>query len=728
MGSVDDGASVSNVITGGTFIGDSIQAQNVIFHQYQQPDRRPRYTPNAAPAPPGFLADRDRIRARLDAAVAGLGRRSSPLVVALTGPPGVGKTDLALYWAKGRNQDFPGGVLYVDMSPSGAFTPRDTAGALEALHTQIGTRRDELPGDVSALSAYYRTLTSADPYLVFLDGVVNPGQVRELLPGHPASLVLVTSRNELGGLRQTLERPALIPVDVLDDASCEQVFLHYAETDGGALSPEHADRLSEVVATFRGWPAAARVAGARAADLPAGGDLGALFRPHTAQSSGSQPYSVSEEEPAMNPHFAASYGALDPLAQRVVRALGRHPARECADELIDALAGGAAPGVSVRSTLLAAQFLERPEPGRVRLSGAVHDWAGTLAPENPAEESELPATQASWYLHRAAAAAYLVSKRWRIGSLFVHPALLNGVFASEAQALDAMEADLENAVAMARTLHEAQRYGEVCELTEALRETFFRRKHPTLWTESARLGAEAAERLLDDARDEAARQSAWLLLARMRFELAFAHFDRGGEPGLAAAHRHYTEALDAAQHAGHARTRSSALEGLGMVALERERPLDAGELFQQALQALGGIDHPRGRALLHYHLGRAATAAHRHEEAAERLLDARRRFADLSDHYNEARALTRYAQACLAAGDPDEAVRRLDEALPLFAGRTAPKEEADARLVRGDAYRSKGESERARADWQSALDTYDALGSLWSRVARSRLDELSQGK
>ncbi|MFG2223540.1 tetratricopeptide repeat protein [Streptomyces sp. NPDC048644] len=727
MGSADGGAPVSNLITGGKFIGDTIQAQHVTLNQYQQLDTRPRYTPNAAPAPPGFLADRDRIRARLDEEVAGLGLRSSPLVVALTGPPGIGKTDLALHWAKGHLQDFPGGVLYVDMSPSGAFEPRDTAGALETLHKQLDTRPDELPSDVSALSAYYRTRTSAEPCLVFLDGVVTPGPVKELLPGHPASLVLITSRSELGGLRHTVERPVSLRVGALDDASCAQVFLYYAERDSGALSAHDADRLSEVVPTFRGRPAAARVAGAEAARLSAHGDLGTLFPAPTEQPPGPQPYSAPEE-PAMNPHFAASYAALDAPAQRVVRALGRHPARECADELIDALAGGAAPGASVRSALLAAQLLERPAPGRVRMGGAVHDWAGTLAPENPAEESELLATQASWYLHRAAAAAHLVSKRWRIGSLFAHPALLNGVFASEEQALDAMEADLENAVAVARILHEAQRYGEVCELTEALRETFFRRKHPTRWIESARLGAEAAERLLDEATDRAARQSAWLLLARMRFELAFAHYDRGGEPGLAAAHRHYTDALDAAKQAGHARTQSSALEGLGMVALERKHPLEARELFLQALQALGDIDHPRGRALLHYHLGRAASAAQRHDEAAEQLLDARRRFAALPDRYNEARALTRYAQARLAAGDPDEAVRRLDEALPLFAGRTAPKEEADARLVRGDAYRAKGVSERARTDWQSALDAYDALGSLWSGVARSRLDELAQGE
>ncbi|WP_156722088.1 hypothetical protein [Streptomyces apocyni] len=718
--------SVSNSMSGGN-------AQTIVQAQYatlvQQAQVRPSCIPRMQPAPPDGFVDRELIRARLDALTDGLGARTSAQVVVITGAPGVGKSGVVLYWVAERSADFPGGVFYVDMSPRGELHPSDTAGVLEAFIGLLGIPRDELPAGVLALGSYFRSLTSHAPCLVVLDGVVNAAQVPPLLPGHPASLVLVTSRQLLGRLRAALpSRPVYVPVDGLDDAACAELF-RYAADATGAEQPGDGELLRAVIPAFGGLPLAARIAGARAAD-PLDGGLDALARQLTGRRSLLEALAMPDEPSAddaafeVTAVFEVSYRALDAPAARVFRALGLNPTPEFADELVDALAGGAEQGARIRRTLLDGSLLERRLQGRCRMNRLVHEYARELAQSAPTpdggvdEATEVGSTLAAWYLWRAAAAEHLVSKRWRIGAVFTEPDLLSEVFSSEEEALDAVEADRENAVAVAGLALRAQRYGQVCELVEALRGVFFRRKHHTLWVEVCGLGVEAATRRLELPTPPA---DALLVSARMHYELAFAHFDQGGDPVAAA--RHYEAAREAARRARHARTESTALEGLGLVALAQDRPEAAADLFGQAIDALGDLDHARGRALLTYHRGRAASAAGHHEEAAGLLVAARRQFADLPtpDRYNEARTLTRHAESALAAGHPDQAVTLLTEALDLFQGRGAPKEEADARLLRGDAHVAQSATEEAREDWQMALNAYTGIGSLRAAEARARL-------
>ncbi|MFD5701456.1 hypothetical protein [Streptomyces lasiicapitis] len=514
----------------------------------------------------------------------------------------------------------------------------------------------------------------------------------------------------------------------------------------------------------------------------------------------------------------------------------------------------------MRRTLLGGNLLERPAPGRCRMNGLLHEYAGTLARADSGEAGAVAARIADWYLRRAAAAEVLVSSRWRLAHVFREPAYVEGVFRTETEALDALEPDRENAAALTAREFAHGHDDTVCTLTEALRGFFFRRKHHTLWVEVCELGVRAAERMVaadagaaaaaggdgasgggepygaagrwrtgegpgwgreggapgwavsgdgaegaDAARlpgpggaGEASGRAdaggasgragseggpgghagsggvlggaaasgsgaagrggaggadgggadggapggegapdAVLVLARCHYELAFALFDQGGAESVERARRQYGLALRQARAAGHIRTESTALEGLGQVALEQGQPQVALDHFRQALDALGDLPHPRGRALLKYHTGRAASAAHLHEEAAASLLSARHRFAALPepDRYNEARALTRYAQARLAADRADEAVAPLDEAVTLLQGlgapkaegatpSAAPKEEADARLTRGDAFAALGDVRRAREDWQAALDAYRRLGSVGAAGARERLGEV----
>ncbi|MEL3948861.1 tetratricopeptide repeat protein [Streptomyces sp. LNU-CPARS28] len=747
---------MANNISGGTF-RDVIQAGHVTVRQCVSGEVRAPRVPFMAPAAPGRLVDRLPVRAALDRAADARPVRAAVEVAVVTGPPGIGKSGAVLHWSARRRGDFPGGVLYADMSPRGALEPADTRSVLESFVAALGTPRAEMPADPAPLAAYYRHLTAHEPCLVLLDDVVTAGQVPPLLPGHPKSMVVITSRLLLNGLRPVLpgSEPVYVRLAGLDDESCRELFL---DTAGRETAAELTDRgqelLRTVIPAFAGLPAAARLAGARAAD-PLEGGVEEFVRRLLALPTFQEALTVPDDPHtySLRSVFEDSYAALEPATAAVFRGLGLNPTPEFADALVDALAGGPEAGARARRTLLNGNLLERPAPGRCRMNGLLHEYAAALARTDAAEAAAVAARITDWYLRRAAAAERLVSGRWRRAAIFRDPTVLDGVFGSEAEALDALEADRENAAALTGLEFTRGHDLLVCDLAEALRGFFFRRKHHTLWVEVAERGVRAAERMVEARAADAAGagpgpaaagaeaaggaedagaagaaetpDDASLVLARCHYELAFALFDQGGAHSVERAGRHYGLALRQARAAGHARTESSALEGLGQVAVEQDRPQDALDCFRQALRALGDLAHPRGRALLQYHMGRAASAARLHEEAAEALLGARRLFAELPvpDRYNEARALTRYAQARLAADRADEAVAPLDEAITLLRERGAPKEEADARLARGDAWAVRGDETRAREDWRAALDTYRTLGSVAAAGARERLGE-----
>ncbi|MFD7237078.1 NB-ARC domain-containing protein [Streptomyces syringium] len=712
---------IGNDISGGTFTGTVIQAQHVHWGQ-AAPVRTPRML---LPVPEEFV-DRAAPRARLDALLTGRDGRRAPRIVVITGIPGIGKTAVALRWLYDVRDDFPGGQFYADMSPQGPRSPIDPVSVLETFVGQLGTPREERPAGLAGLSAYFRSLTADEPSLMLLDNVVVPAQVRPLLPGAPGSVVVVTSRNRLTGLSVTQPGPDYVTLDALDDDACAQLFGPVAEggPDGGREGGRDGGQaLREVIRACAGLPLAVRIARVRAAEGAEA--LRELADELTDPQTVWEALSVADEIPYPKV-LDVAYSGLDERAAAVWRMLGAHPTGEFAGDLVKRLGGDGRDGAKALRTLVHERLLEPSTAGRYRMNGLVHAYARRLLEDPPAASPGAASSDTAtgviidWYLERAAAAEALVSDRWRFGSRFAPGGLPTAVFESEAAALDALEPDGENAAAVVALAARTGRDRLTCELAEALRGFFFRRKYHTRWIGVCEQALEAAGRLRDD-----------LVLARMHYETAFALYDRAGDGDNAAARHHYERARALAAGIGHARTASSALEGLGQLALREGRPHDAIALFRDATTALGAIEHPRGRALLEYHRGRAHSAAHDHAEAARLLLNARRLFAALTDRhdpavprpdrYNEARALTRYAEARLRADRPDEALAGLDEAMTLFPPGVAPKELADAVLLRGDVLAASGDPEGARREWRVALETYTAIGSVKAAAVRVRL-------
>ncbi|KUL55467.1 hypothetical protein ADL22_00815 [Streptomyces sp. NRRL F-4489] len=722
MGGTDVGGTSGNGTVYNSFQGGSagllVQAQHVTLTAPPPPPppRRPAMLPHA----PEFFVDRDDIRGRLDEIAAGLPARRSPARVVVTGAAGVGKSAVLLHWLTAHEELFPGGVFYADLSPLGPHDALDPSDVLASFFWALGVPSGEIPADLAARAAHFRSFTSGRPYAVMLDGVVTAAQAAPLVPGHPAGLVLMTSRFGLSGLRRQADGVRFLPLGVLDDAACLDLFRY---PDATAAGTDEAV-LRRIIRACDGVPAAVRIARARAED-PADEGYEALARRLEEGPVLEELAMPDDEQAPVRTLYDLSYRALDAPSRRALRALGLHPTADFAPELAARLAGDGTEGQRALRRLLDAHLVERAD-GRCRMIGLIHRYAAEQAEASgtPAERDAALRRMADWYLLRAAAVDHRISAaRYRWGPLFADPALLEPVFADEQEAVRAFAADHLAATAVARLAHEAGWHDLVCQFAEALHGFHFRRKCHREWIALCELALESAR----------ATGAGGLVLARMHYELAFALLDRAGDGDLDAAAHHYERAQRAAESAGHARTASSALEGLGQIALLRGEPARASELFERALAALDGTDHPRGRALLTYHLGRALSAARRHEAAAEALRRAAALFAALPDprtpgrtapdDYNRAKALTRYAEARMAAGRPDEAAAGMDTVLGLFERVAAPKERADALLVQGDALAACGERDRARRAWQAAYDGYVPLGSVRAAEARRRLDE-----
>jgi DNA-binding SARP family transcriptional activator/tetratricopeptide (TPR) repeat protein len=120
-------------------------------------------------------------------------------VVTVTGPPGTGKTTLAVRAAHLGAISFPDGQLYVSLD-AGSTRPRQPEQVLGRLLRDLGVPDSAVPAGLAERAAAFRSKLAGRRVLVVLDDAADAAQVRPLLPGTPGSAVLVTSRNRLVGL------------------------------------------------------------------------------------------------------------------------------------------------------------------------------------------------------------------------------------------------------------------------------------------------------------------------------------------------------------------------------------------------------------------------------------------------------------------------------------------------------------------------------------------------
>ncbi|GIH94925.1 BTAD domain-containing putative transcriptional regulator [Planobispora siamensis] len=201
----------------------------------------------------------EEIRQRLTLASGGAARFAVP-IVAISGRAGIGKTTIAVHAAHSVAERFPDGQLYADLH-GGGTRPVSPMQVLERFLRALGVPGTSLPDSMDERAETYRILLAERRMLIVLDDATTESQVLPLLPGNPASAVIVTSRSRLSGLAGAIQ----IDVGLFDAAQSLDLLSHIAGADRMQAEPEAAVALAELCGHL---PLALRIAGARLAARP----------------------------------------------------------------------------------------------------------------------------------------------------------------------------------------------------------------------------------------------------------------------------------------------------------------------------------------------------------------------------------------------------------------------------------------------------------------------------
>jgi DNA-binding SARP family transcriptional activator len=340
--------------------------------------------------------------ARLTALLPGPDPRSRvirrPGVSVIEGAPGVGKTALAIRFAHQAADFFPDGQLYVDLYGHAAgHSPLRPDEVLSRFLRALGWPADAIADDPDERAADYRTALTGKRMLIVLDNAVSSQQVRPLLPGSPASLVVITSRKRLAGLLAK-DHCANLVLGPLPEPDAVELLTRLGPH---WVDPE-AEAATELARRCGNLPLALVIAAELAITRPEPGPAG------LPGLGGLSEFSTTEDDATtVLSSFSWSYRELPPAGARMFRLLALHPTELISTPAAAALAGDSPERAEAWMAELArAHLLDPAGPGRYRLSGLLRSYACECADREPEPLREkVIQRMLSWYQRTAANAS-----------------------------------------------------------------------------------------------------------------------------------------------------------------------------------------------------------------------------------------------------------------------------------------------------------------------------------
>ena len=324
-------------------------------------------------------------------------------VATIDGTAGIGKTALAVHWAQLHADRFPDGQLFVNLrgfDPSGA--PMDSAEAVRRFLIGLGTPPERIPADPEEQAALYRSRLAGRRVLIVLDNAREAEQVRPLLPGSPGCLVLITSRNQLGGL-VALDGALPLTLGLLTRDEARDLLIARLGRPSAAAEQRAADALVDLCARL---PLALNIAAAQAALHPAR-SLTELVDELCDVRRRLDTLSVGESAADVRTVFSWSYQTLDAKGARAFRLLGLHPGPD-----ISLPAAASLTGLNLEDTrhvldgLTRAHLLTEHQPSRFTSHDLLRAYACEQAQSIDTDAERQAALQrvCDFYIHTAHAA------------------------------------------------------------------------------------------------------------------------------------------------------------------------------------------------------------------------------------------------------------------------------------------------------------------------------------
>ncbi|MEO3810563.1 BTAD domain-containing putative transcriptional regulator [Sphaerisporangium sp. B11E5] len=300
---------------------------------------------------------------------AGDGPRPAVPVVILSGPPGAGKTALAIHAAHRLRMAFPDGQLYLNMHGYSTRPPMTAGDALERfLRTQLSP--EMIPHDLDEKASVFRSLLADRRVLIVLDNVQSADQVRPLLPGAPTSAVFVTSRDNLLSL-SALNGARRVPVGMISPHEATALLARILGPERVAAESAAIDAIAERCGYL---PLALRIVAANLTALP-----GMSVESMVQQMRGDRLAAMKiegDDEAAVCQAFELSYRTLKPELARLFSLLsmvpGPHFDRYVAAGLADCQAAEAQ---RMLERLAATNLIYSSGSGQFRFHDLIRDYA-----------------------------------------------------------------------------------------------------------------------------------------------------------------------------------------------------------------------------------------------------------------------------------------------------------------------------------------------------------------
>jgi DNA-binding SARP family transcriptional activator len=633
-------------------------------------------------------------------------------IVALSGPPGVGKTTLAIHAGHRLAERFPDGQLYVDLH--GATVGLYPVPPLEVLGRflrSLGVEAAAVPADVEEASAVFRSRIAGRRLLVVLDNAANAAQVTPLLPGSPGCGVLVTSRRALSALVGASH----LPLNVLSAAEAAELVGRLAGHARIAAEPEAA---AEVARCCGYLPLALRIAGARLATRP-GWPVRVLAERLADTQRCLDELQLSEV--GVRASFQLSYqqlsGSPDALDRAAAEAFGLlgvpdvpELSLQVAARLLDQPEDAADRALE---RLVDAQLVESPAPGRYRLHDLLRLYARELASGQPPSARAAALTRALRFYVASAWQTLAVLRpgdyrlgradpRWRDGGLR---------FADQQAALGWLEAERANLLAAVRQAVAAPGVpAEIgMQLAHALFGFFWVHSHKGDWMQAGQIALEVARQ----AGDLAAQ-------AQAQNDLGAGYYRQG----------RYDQALACLQESLAIRRRLSdrlgqalSLGNLGNTYQVQGCLEEALACLRESLAICRELGDRRGQASCLANLGELHRRQGRHAKALACLKESLAIRKNMADRHGQAHSLSNLGLIYQRQARYDQALACLRESLAICQELGDRRGEAANLRELGVTLREFGRLEDARAHWLQALEIFQALQATDAGQTRALLGE-----
>ncbi|WP_271222857.1 ATP-binding protein [Streptosporangium carneum] len=650
--------------------------------------------PAQLPAAPAGFVGRDRELRRMREVLS----RETPLIVAIDGPPGAGKTTAALCLGHRVNGPegklYPDGQLYVDLHGySRKRHPARPENVLEEFLVALGVPARDIPAGVEQRAALYRSLLASRRLLIVLDNAASSEQVLPLIPNAPGCGVVVTSRRRLNGLaiQFGVERIMIGSMTEAESIAVLRKAIGVARTEGESLSA-----LAELCGHL---PLALRIAAERVAAHPHR-PVSELVDELAAEEQRLDGLATDDSVPVRTV-FEWSYHDLSDAQARMFRLLGLHEGPNFSVEAAAALAG--VPVVQARrllEKLSGVHLLEAAPHGRYRFHDLMRLYAAERveAEEDPEDRGASVRRLTDWYLHSSAAGGRALAP-FRLNPLELRPpepGCVPMTFADDKVALRWFDIEALNFMAVVSLAMEHELYDTVWQTAVALWDYLRLLRNPgRLWVDTTTTAQEAA-RAAGNSYAEG-----WVETSLADGYRWLGHYDRSQQL--------FEHALTIRQRIGDRHGQAWALAGSGFLAIDRGRLEHALRYAQEALLVFREIGDRHGEASALFTVADAYHGWQRYDEALQTLEDSFRIFDEIGNHDGQGLILVKMAEVHIARGEHQQALSHLDRSLQARRLAGSRWGEADGLARRGYTLQVLGRPQDARESWEAALALYDEV-------------------